>query len=454
MNNQSQVVKNQSLTTQIGSNHEKLHNDDMEKAIIAAIMASGDLYKKAKKLIPSSRLFWGEKNKTVYDAFEKLDREGLDIDLVTVSEKLKDSFVSVGDLASYVSNIPGEMHLDVTLGHIESYCKIVAELYAKRIVYEAVAQGQSVKDAIKTADDITKADIGKYFTPKDLARYYNEILAQRGKGGKMFFPFRLLNNTTLGLREGQFVIVASRPSVGKTSFLENVAFFNAEKGFKVLFASAEMDTESLLTRILTRLSRVNLWKETPKEGQELVQYSEALKRLGDSSFFLYDKGLMSTEDLEEQIKKEKFDMVCIDYLSLVDPRKPHRSIYEKVTYASQELKMIAVEYKVAMVVASQYNRLADKSQPTLADLRDSGGIEQDADIVISLFVDKEDKLSADDSSLTKVKVDILKNRNGYTVGNSENKEYFLWFKKELTEFYDPEIYEKEQDKKLEEEIPF
>ena len=337
------------------------------------------------------------------------------------------------------------MKFDTIRLHVKDYAKTLVDLYAKRLIYQAVQAGKSMNEALQTVQDVTKADFGKYFNSKELASYYNSIMVRRGEGGKMFFPFADLNNATLGMREGQFIIVASRPSIGKSSFLENIAFFNAEKGFKVLFITAEMDAESVATRILTRLSGVDLWKKKPTTPEEIVAYDEAIKRLENAKLFLYDKGMMNIGDIETQIKKEKFDLVCVDYLSLVEPTKKYRSIYEKVTYASQQLKALAVEYKVTMIVASQYNRLADKSQPSLADLRDSGGIEQDADIVISLWVKQEDE---EVNSMTKVYLDILKNRNGYTFGNAGNKEYFLWLKKEKTEFYDKTMYDKEVEKGL------
>jgi replicative DNA helicase len=416
----------------------------MEKAVVAAVLIDGNLYDSVRKLLPSTDYFWGAETKVIYEAYESLFHEKKAIDFLTVGEELKGK-VSSGKLSEYISTIPEHLKFDSIKNHLTDYAKTLAELYAKRIIYQAVNAGRSMKEAMSAVQDVTKADFGKYFNSKDLARYYNEILVKKGQGGKMFFPFADLNNATLGMREGQFIIVASRPSIGKSSFLENIALFNAEKGFKTLFASAEMDAESLTTRILTRLSGIDLWKKKPTTPEELVAYDNATTKLKDAAFFLYDKGLMNVTDLESQIKKEQFDLVCVDYLSLVEPNAKYRSIYEKVTYASQQLKALAVEYKLTMAVASQYNRLADKTQPSLADLRDSGGIEQDADIVISLWTKQED---SEENGLTKVYMDVLKNRNGYTFINSATKEYFLWLKKEKTEFYDNEMVEKHKESEL------
>lgn len=438
------MTQAQSSTTQTGSETKRLYNPEMERALLTAILIDEKLYDPIHKLLPNSDYLWGEESRLIYEACESLYREKKGIDYLTVAEKLKGK-VSAGKLSDYISNIPEYLKFDTIRSHVGDYAKTLVDLYAKRLIYQAVQAGKSMEEALHSVQDVTKADFGKYFNSKELARYYNSIMVQRGEGGKMFFPFADLNNATLGMREGQFIIVASRPSIGKSSFLENIAFFNAEKGFKVLFITAEMDAESIATRILTRLSGVDLWKKKPTTPEEIVAYDEAVKRLENSKLFLYDKGMMNIDDIETQIKKEKFDLVCVDYLSLVEPTKKYRSIYEKVTYASQQLKALAVEYKITMIVASQYSRLADKSQPSLSDLRDSGGIEQDADIVISLWAKRDDE---EVNGMSKVYLDILKNRNGYTFGNTDNKEYFLWLKKEKTEFYDKTMYDREIEKGL------
>lgn len=238
---------------------------------------------------------------------------------------------------------------------------------------------------------------------------------------------------------GQMVIVSARPSVGKSSFLENVAFSVAEQNHKVLFASAEMDAESLSVRTLSRLTGLNLADKTPESDEELEIYNRCLERIHNSGFHIYDKGGMNINELEAQLKKEHFDVVCIDYLQLVNPAHSYRAVYEKVTYTSQELKALAVKYKTTFLIASQLSR-GNSDQPSLDRLRDSGQIEQDADVVISLWTKNEEQVDmvlGQEVRKTKVYIDILKNRNGFTIGNTPEREYYLWFQKNRTQFSEP-----------------
>lgn len=247
---------------------------------------------------------------------------------------------------------------------------------------------------------------------------------------KIPFFSSALNRLVGGLTVGELVIIASRPSVGKSIFLEQTFWDATKLGKKCLFVSIEMSDDMIFKRAILRKTGTNLFKQNLgiKETQDL--YQGVKEDIGLSVIATGDHGLV---DIEELVKKHKPDILLIDYLQIMSHSNHRMSEYERVTANSQGLAQLKNKYKVAILCASQYSR-AVNGQPELANLRSSGAIEQDADVVISLWKKPEEDLGG----VRKIYTDCLKNRNGTTFCNSDFYSFALMLNPERVTFYDIE----------------
>lgn len=426
--------------TPLGSDATSFHDLGSERAIIASLILNEGLQEEVFKTLPGTSYFWDEDCRFAYQTALDLRQEGKHVDFFTLSQKGKKQRKFLTGMIDYGKENLLDMDLLLTKDTVLQALKTIRECWIKRQIYLQIQSGRGIDEVQQYF--ISASIDSRYFNAQELASYYFDLFYQDKMEGGIMFPWKLFNKATQGMKRSQYIIVAARPSVGKTSFLENTAWHSAySQKKKTLFASAEMDTFSLTTRIMSRLTRIDLFRQKPKTEEEQARFAEATDKLSKSSLFFYEEGAMNTANIERQLKKEKFKLVCIDYLSLIEPVKRYRSLYEKVTFASGELKALAIKYKTVFLVASQYNRLAEGSQPTLANLRESGAVEQDADLVISLWRDREKETGG---SVEKVFVDLLKNRNGWTFTNGKEKEYYLWFNKPRTEFAEPIFLEKDK----------
>ena len=222
--------------------------------------------------------------------------------------------------------------------------------------------------------------------------------------------------------------MGGRQGGGKSVFLQNIAYHVLEAGKRVLFVSAEMGSTDLAGRWVTMISK----QQVLRQNKEIDQ-AKAMEAVGQVSAWgnrLMVHELVSVAGVEQALKDfpGQIDLVCVDYLqklSAINPRA--KSEYERVSEVSRTLDNLCQRYQVPMIVAAQFNRRAEGQQPTIADLRDSGQIEADADMVISLWQKPEEVKQG--GQKIKIYIDVLKNRNGYQIHNGEGHEHALWFDK-------------------------
>jgi replicative DNA helicase len=374
-------------------------------------------------------------NQQIFAACVSAFKKNEDFSIWTLESKLKDKVISLQTDSL-------DLGVDLKTG-----IKKLKECTIRRQI-EQISTG--IIESAKTAElEEVKEKIGSFFTlesndkvtmldTNEQNEYYLKLIDQRkdpasGQAGYPY-PFKAVQGATLGAQKGQMILISARPSVGKSAMLENIAFTQSQNDFKVAFFSAEMDKDSILDRQIARMMGIDSKKL--KSGD--VDFGDLTKALDKrKNFHLLDLGSMTTLDIRAQIHKLKMtsgvDVVFVDYLQKLSGEG--KTEYERVSRISRELKSIAMDFKIPMIVACQYNRSADGVQPQLSDLRDSGNIEQDADVVISLWRDKDAKLSEDQKKI-QVHLDILKNRNGVTFGG----DYMLWFHKEHTAFYEMSVY--------------
>ena len=358
------------------------------------------------------------------------------IDLLTLTEKLKAAkkHKEVGG-AAYLTELTGVVP---TSAHIEEYAKMVVELAAKRELITTSANiaelsfdpGKSLKEILDAAESqvfaISQENLTRNFVPmKDiLAQSFDRLdeIQKRGTGLRGIpTGFRDLDNILTGLQESNLIILASRPGIGKTSWLLNVALHVAVKeSLPVGIFSLEMSQEELGDRLLVMQAGIDSWKlKTGKlEDPDFDKLQEAMGVLAEAPIYIDDTPGLSIMEMRTKARRLQLEkglkLLFVDYLQLMDSGRHYDNRVQEVSIVSQALKNLARELKVPVLAASQLNRQVESrgtKEPQLADLRESGSIEQDADLVMFLYRPEETKDLAPGDKIP-TELSISKNRGG------------------------------------------
>lgn len=413
------------------------HNNEAEMSVLGAAMLSKNALLDIMEAV-GSRDFYSEIHKEIFEVITLLYRGSRPVDTVTVAEELKkrNSLDMVGGRA-YVFSLASGVPSTANAGE---YGKIVAEKASLRNLIEASTEiiDLGYKEKIQASEAIDRAeqkifDIAKSRQNKDVASI-REVLDQnlntidencKMKGQIMGIPsgFADYDRTFGGFQKSELIIVAARPSMGKTSLALNIAQQAALKSkAKVLIFSLEMSKEQLGLRLLSMESRIesNRLKVGDLEGPEWEQLSRAVDTITKGEMFIDDTpGILFSEIKNKcrRLKAEKgLDLILIDYLQLMSFEGRAENRQQEITSLSRYMKQLAREIDCPVIVLSQLSRAPELRKPhipILSDLRESGSIEQDADIVIFLY--RDDYYNVDDSEKPGVcDLIIAKNRSGPT----------------------------------------
>ncbi|MBU6370514.1 MAG: replicative DNA helicase [Patescibacteria group bacterium] len=412
-------------------------NSDAEIALLGSIMLRPEVLPEIMDmLVPES--FYTGKHKIIFMAMQELYRRQEPIDLLTLSSKLKES----GDLdriggASFLTEILGSVP---SSSNAEHYAGIIQKKYVMRRLIEAAerignlgydeeAELLSILDqAEKNLFDVTSKNLsGKYVALKDILPEAMERLDKlhesKGQLRGIATGFNDLDNLLSGLQKSDLIILAARPSVGKTSLALDIVRHAAVKlGVPTALFSLEMSAQQLIDRMLAAESNVNSWhlRSGQLRGDDVFdRIRSALEPLSKAPLFIDDQGsnnILKMRSIVRRLKHEKnLGLVVVDYLQLMAPvsTKGNDNLVQQITEISHSLKQLAKEFDIPVVALSQLSRAVESrgGKPRLSDLRDSGSIEQDADVVI--FIHRE---ANDDGGGKKQKAEILveKHRNGPT----------------------------------------
>ncbi len=258
---------------------------------------------------------------------------------------------------------------------------------------------------------------------------------------KVLSGYRGIDEMLTGFKPGELIIVAARPSMGKTSFALNLLTDITLKQKKsAVMISLEMSSESIVDRIMSEVARVPMYKITKGNlsNEDFARMGEAMEVLGDSKIYIDDKGALTIPELKSKLRKLKIekggiDIVIIDYLQLMHGTSFLGNRVQEISEISRGLKELARELEVPIIALSQLSRAVEQrvdKKPQLSDLRESGAIEQDADAVLMLH--REDYYDPDTDKKGATDICIRKNRNG-AVGEVE-----LHFEKEIMKFTEKE----------------
>ncbi len=424
---------------------------DSEKAVLGSIMLRPGAIHEINDII-SIDSFYASKHSQIYKIMLELSSKGEPIDILSVSHKLTEKGLldQVGG-ASYLSELTNAVPSSTNIKH---YTDIVAKKNILRKIIEAgvdiseLGFREDVEDVFDILDQAEKrmmginSGVGSHtFTPlKDSLPEAWERLERlhESKGELRGVPtgFHDLDQYLSGLQKSDLIIIAARPSMGKTTLALDIARQAAlNHGTPTVIFSLEMSTQQLVDRMLAAQSRVNAWNLRTgnlSAENEFSKIRDSLDKLSRAPIFVDDmagNSIVRMRSVCRRIRAEHgIGMIIVDYLQLMSTSKNYDSMVNQVTEISRSLKALAKEFDVPVVALSQLSRAVESrgGRPRLSDLRDSGSIEQDADVV--MFLHREDKGKDESERTDIVEILIEKHRNG-PVGKVE-----LYFDQKLTTF--------------------
>lgn len=412
-----------------------------ELAVLGCILTNSNLLSQTLALV-SEDCFYNPKNKIIFNTIVSLYNNGYNIDLVTVIEEL--------NKRKQLKEVGGHEYLNTIIdsgfipSNIEDYCLILREKYIKRQLiqasYDTIAEAS--KDDTDAHNNVDNAE-SRIFSISE-KRYVNNFVrishivpdtlkfikanTSNDTRNSIFIKsgFYDLDDIICGFAKSDLIVIAARPSVGKTalclSLINNICI---ENRIPTAFFSVEMSAVQITMRILSILSEINQHKIrsgniTEEEYQELVKATE---KLNSAPLFIDDTYGLNVKELRAKCRRLKLEqniqLVIVDYLQLLTGIRSD-SREREIAYISQQLKQLAKEIDVPVITTAQLNRLVEaraNKKPMLHDLRESGSIEQDADVVIMLYrpeIYGIQKFEDGSSSKHTVELLVCKQRNGAT----------------------------------------
>jgi replicative DNA helicase len=418
---------------------------EAETCVLGSILIDNDAILAVSEFLRPEQ-FYDLNNAKVFEAMLKLYENRNPIDLVTVSEKLKElkCLKKIGGKA-FLSRLANEVP---TSANVESYGKIIKSLSAKRELISAAGRisERSFDEGMPSAELLDYAEQEIFALSqkhlKTVPVSLKEVLTasfdrldelQKTGSGLRGIPtgFVQLDSMLAGMQDSNLIVLAARPGVGKTAFGLNIARFVAvDKKTPTCFFSLEMSKEELVDRLLVRQGLIDAWKL--KTGQlsetDFDALSEAMGVLAEAPLYIDDTPGLTVTELRTKARRLQMDkgirFIVVDYLQLMHGINRENRVQE-VSEISQGLKNLARELKLPIVAIAQLNRQMESrgGRPKLSDLRESGSIEQDADVV--MFLHREDEEVRE-----MITCSIEKHRNGPT------GQFNLYFNGKQVSFFD------------------
>ena len=412
-------------------------NVESEQALLGSILLNPEVILDVLDIVKPDA-FYADKHKTIFDAMLKLHEKSEPIDLLTISSKLKESvdLDRIGGM-SYLTEIVNSVP---SASNAEHYAGIVSKKHTMRKLIEAAEHiarigydeetelAELLDKAEKKIYEVTTQNIsGKYYEMKDVLGDAMERLDRihKSKGVLRGVPtgFKDLDTKLSGLQNSDLIILAARPSIGKTSLALDIARNAAIRhSIPTVIFSLEMSAHQLVDRMLSAESKVSAWELRTgnlKLEEEFGRISAALDPLSKAPLFIDDQAgnnILKIRSIVRRLKHEKkLGLIIIDYLQLMTPihTRGGDNMVQQITEISHSLKQLAKEFDIPVLALSQLSRAVEQrgGKPRLSDLRDSGSIEQDADVV--LFIHRE---ANEEGGGKKQEAEILieKHRNGPT----------------------------------------
>ncbi len=433
-------------------------NIEAERSTLGSMLLEKEAIYKSIEFLKSDD-FYREAHRVIFEVVTQLANKGEPVDIITVSEDLKqhdmlDKIGGVAYLTALANSVP-------TAANVEYYARIVEEKALLRSIITAatdiVTMGYAGADDVGIILDEAEKKIFQISQKRNVKGFVNlkNILIEtferiekiyESKGGVTGMPtgFPDLDRMTAGFQQSDLIIIAARPSMGKTTFALNIARNVAvEKKIPVVIFSFEMSKEQLALKLLC--SEAGVDNQRIRTGtlmdSDWPRLSNALGRLSDCNIFIDDSPGLTALDIRARTRRIKAEnglgLIVIDYLHLMQSRNRSENRQQEVSEISRSLKSLARELSIPVIALSQLSRAVEQrtdKRPYLADLRESGSLEQDADLVAFLY--REDYYNPETDNKNITELIISKQRNG-PVGTVE-----MLFQREYSKFVGLEKYRK------------
>jgi len=425
---------------------------EAERSVLGAILIDSSAMNLVAEFLRAEH-FYSRENQLIYSAMISLFEKQQPIDVVTLQDALKkqDDLKKIGGknyLSDLINTVPSS-------AYVEHYAQIVKNHFVKRRLIEMSSRmtekAFDVRGDVKKLLDEAEVEIFS-LSQQHLHRDFiqlKEVLAESferledfmKKGGQLRgvpTGYVDLDKRLAGMQDSNLLILAARPGVGKTTLALNIALNTAVKSkMAVGFFSLEMSKEELVDRLLVGQADIDAWRlKTGKlSDDDYKRLTQAMGELSDAPIYIDDTPGLSILEMRTKARKLKLEhdikFLIVDYLQLADAGKRFDSRVNEVSYISQGLKNLARELKIPVLAISQLSRAVEQRgtrKPQLSDLRESGSIEQDADVVMFLYLEQESEDLLDQNKKL-VKLYIAKHRNGAT------GEMDLMFRGDRVKFY-------------------
>ncbi|UOQ33118.1 Replicative DNA helicase [Candidatus Vidania fulgoroideae] len=420
--------------------NESFFSLEAERSLLSCLIKNNEIFKKVKETVSHEDFFLKE-NRLLFKVINRIFLNSKEINPVNIKnflERKKDKVLG----SEYLEKI---YSFDFKKSNFKKYIKILKKKRKLRFFFFSF---QKILEDIKKGE-ITKIDEVVFLSKENISKIKEKEIKNKNKTifntkkilGNILCKkkekyyktgFKPLDKLILGLKPGEISIIAGRPSTGKTSFCMSIAEYIAFKKKKsVLFFSLEMTIKQLIIRLLSSISKINSYKilNNLLNQKETIDIIKACKTIKKSNIFINDNPYIDILDICSEIKKNipKKGVVFIDYIQLINIRKGRENRNLEITEISYHLKNISKSMNVPIVIISQLNRgveLRLDKTPIMSDLRESGSLEQDADLII--FLSKNN--AYEDPNFSMINFTIGKNRNG-PLGSFE-----LMFNKSFTKF--------------------
>ena len=412
------------------------HNVDAEKATIGAVLLDGDVISTVLRYLRTDD-FYTASHQKIFKAIIDLFNRGETIDLISLTDRLSAS----GELeacggTTYISALTDEVP---TSANVAYYAKIVKDRSVRRqllkisggLLTQAYDEGLETRVLIEEAEQRIFEITDSQHT--DSYRGVHDIIAETIEAIERLYHtkdsytgvptgFSDLDNMTSGFQKSEFIVIGARPSVGKTALALTMAANMAIHGkVPIGFFTLEMADMALMQRLLSSEARIN--SEKLRTGMlrtaDFHNLTEAAGRIYEAPLYIDDTPNIKLLDLRAQARrmksKEDIQALFIDYIGLIEPEnKSNVPRHEQVAEISRSIKSLARELQIPIICLSQVGRQSEGKPPTLADLRESGSIEQDADVVLFLHREREDNRDSREGNAGNVETDLVvaKQRNG------------------------------------------
>lgn len=433
-------------------------NIEAEQSVLGALLLDKEAIMKIADIV-QTRDFYQKNHQMIYETILHLYERQDPIDLINLSNRLKSTglFEDVGGMA-YLTTLVNSVS---TPAHIVSHAQIV---HRKRVLRDLITASYDIStlgfrededpevlldEAEQRIFSISQESISQELTPiKDTLEGAFERIERlhqnKGETRGVATGFHALDNILAGLQRSDLVILAARPSLGKTTFALDIARNVATKAkLPVGIFSLEMSKEQIVDRFIAAEARVGLWElrtghlsGEDKEYNDFMRIRDALSSLSEAPIFIEDSSTLNVLQIRTMARRLQamhgLGLLIIDYLQLIQPRTSYESPVQAITEISRALKGIAKELNVPVLALSQLSRAVEQRtvrKPKLSDLRESGSIEQDADVV--LFIYREDRDKENTSRKNMADIIVAKHRNG-PLGVAE-----LFFNERRTSFENP-----------------